>query len=45
MLVKLNYSSKYFIQNNPEVKNNPHPLFLQESTAKDGLQLSKFPKL
>ena len=42
MLVKLNYSSKYFIRNNPEVRNNPHPLFVQESTAKDG---SKFPKL
>ena len=44
MLVKLNYSSKYFIQNNPEVKNNPHALFLQES-PEDGLLLFKFPKL
>ena len=31
------YSSKYFIQFNPEAKNNLHPLFLQESPAKDGL--------
>ena len=44
MLVKLNYSSKYFIQNNSEVKNNPHALFLQES-PEDGLLLFKFPKL
>ena len=36
------YSSKYFIQYNPEVKNNLHPLFLQESPAKDGLQLFKY---
>ena len=43
MLVKLNYSSKYFIQYNPEVKNNLHSLFLQESPAKDGLLLFKFP--
>ena len=33
------YSSKYFIQFNPEVKNNLHPLCLQESPAKDGLLL------
>ena len=39
------YSSKYFIQNNPEVKNNLRPLFLQESPAKDGLLLFKFLKL
>ena len=45
MLFKLNYNSKYFIQNNPEVKNNPHSLFLQESPTKDGLLLFKFPKL
>ena len=45
MLVELNYSSKYFIQKNAEVKNNPHSLFLQESPAKDGLLLFKFPKL
>ena len=45
MLVKLNYSSKYFIQSNPEVKNNPHSLFLQEIPAKDGLLLFKFSKL
>ena len=30
MLLKLNYGSEYFIQNNPEVKNKPHSLFLQE---------------
>ena len=35
------YSSKYFIQFNPEVKNNLHPLFLQESPAKDSLLLFK----
>ena len=45
MLVKLNYSSKYVIQNNFEAKNNPHPLFLKESPAKDGLLLFKFSKL
>ena len=39
------YSSKYFIQYNPEVKNNLHPLFLQESPAKDGLLLFKYLKL
>ena len=39
MLLKLNYSSKYFIQ------NNPHSLFLQESPTKDGLLPFKFPKL
>ena len=39
------YSSKYFIQYNPEVKNNLHPLFLQESSAKDGLLLFKYLKL
>ena len=39
------YSSKYFIQNNSEVKNNLHPLFLQESPAKDGLLLFKYLKL
>ena len=39
------YSSKYVIQYNPEVKNNLHSLFLQESPAKDGLLLFKFPKL
>ena len=36
------YSSKYFIQYNPEVKNNLHPLFLQENAAKDGLLLFKY---
>ena len=39
------YSSKYFIQFNPEAKNNLHPLFLQESPAKDGLLLFKYLKL
>ena len=39
------YSSKYFIQYNPEVKNNLHPLFLQESPVKDGLLLFKYLKL
>ena len=39
------YSSKYFIQFNPEVKNNVHSLFLQESLAKDGLLLFKYIKL
>ena len=38
--VKL-HNSQYFIQYNPEVKNNLHPLFLQESPAKDGLPLFK----
>ena len=36
------YSSKNFIRYNPQVKNNLHPLFLQESPAKDGLQLFKY---
>ena len=36
------YSSKYFIQFNPEAKNNLHPLFLQESPAKDGLLQFKY---
>ena len=39
------YSSKYFIQNNPEAKNNFHPLFLSEIPAKDGLLLFKFLRL
>ena len=39
--VKL-YSSKYFIQFNPEAKNNRHPLFLQKSPAKDGLLQFKY---
>ena len=39
------YSSKYFIQFNPEAKNNLHPLFIQESPAKDGLLLFKYLKL
>ena len=39
------YSSKYVIQYNPEVKNNLHSLFLQESPAKDGLLLFKYLKL
>ena len=39
------YSSKYFIQYNPEVKNSLHPLFLQEIQAKDGLLLFKYLKL
>ena len=39
------HSSKYFIQFNPEAKNNLHPLFLQESPAKDGLLLFKYLKL
>ena len=38
------YSSKHFIQNNPEVKNNLYHLFLQESPAKDGLLPFKFLK-
>ena len=36
------YSSKYFIQFKPEAKNNLHPLFLQESLAKDSLLLFKY---
>ena len=39
------YSSKYFIQFNPEVKNNLHPLFLQESPANDGLLLFNYLRL
>ena len=39
------YSSKYFIQFDPEVKNNVHPLFLQESPTKHGLLLFKHLKL
>ena len=39
------YSSKYFTQYNPEVKNNLHPLFPQDSPAKDGLLLFKYLKL
>ena len=38
-------SSKYFIQFNPEAKNNLHPLFLQHSPAKDGLPPFKYLKL
>ena len=45
MLVELNYSSKYFIQKNAEVKDSPHSLFLQESPAKDGLLLFRCPEL
>ena len=45
MSVKLNYSSKYFVQNDPEVKNNAHALVLQESPAKDGLLPFELPKL
>ena len=33
---------KYLIQFNLEAKNNPHPLFLQESPAKDGLLQFKY---
>ena len=39
------YSSKYFIQFNPEAKNNLHTLFLQEIPAKDALLLFKYLKL
>ena len=39
------YSSKYFIQYNPEVKNNLHHVFLQESPAKNSLLLFKYLKL
>ena len=39
------YSSKKFIQFNPEAKNNLHPLFIQESPAKDVLLLFKYLKL
>ena len=38
------YSSKHFIQYNPEVKNNFPILFIQESPAKDGLLLFKYLK-
>ena len=41
MLVTLNYSSKYFIQNNPEVKKDPHSLFLQRSLVKDNQPCSR----
>ena len=36
------YSSKYFIQYKPEVKNSIQPLFLQERPAKDGLLLFEY---
>ena len=39
------YSSKYFIQFNPDAKNNLHLLFLQESPAKDGLLQFKYLEL
>ena len=39
------YSSKYFIQNNHEVKNNLLQLFLQETPAKDGFLPFKIIKL
>ena len=39
------YSSKYFIQFNPEAKKNLHPFFLQKIPAKDGLLLFKYLKL
>ena len=39
------YSSKYFIQNNHEVKNNLLHVFLQESPAKDGFLPFKIIKL
>ena len=39
------YSSKYFIQFNPEAKNNLHPFSLQESPTKDGLLLFKYLEL
>ena len=45
MSVKLNYSSKYFIQNNSECNSNPYFLVLQESPAKYGLLPFKFPKV
>ena len=46
LIIKIKlYSSKYFIQNNPDVKNNLHPLFLQESPVKDSLLLFKYLKL
>ena len=43
--VKLNCSSKYFIQNNSEVNSNPYSSVLQESPAKYGLLRFKFPKV
>ena len=45
MSVKLNYSSKYFIENNSEVNSNPYSLVLQEIPAKYGLLRFKFPKI
>ena len=39
------YSYKYFIQFNPDAKNNLSPLFLQESPATDGLLQFKYLKL
>ena len=39
------YSYKYFIQFNPDAKNNLPPLFLQESPATDGLLQFKYLKL
>ena len=39
------YNSKYFVQNNAEVKNNLHPLSLQQRPTKDGLLSIKFLKL
>ena len=39
------YSSKYFIQFSPEVTNNLHPLFLQDSPAEYGFLLFKYLKL
>ena len=36
------YLTKYLIQFNLEAKNNPHPLFLQESPAKAGLLRFKY---
>ena len=44
MLVKLNYNSKCFIQNNPEVENNRQSLVLQESPAKDCLLSFELPQ-
>ena len=45
MSVKLNYSPKYFIQDNPPVKNNPDSLVPQEIPAKDCLLPFELPKL
>ena len=39
------YSSKDFVQNNPEVKSNLQPLFLQERPNTEGLLPLKFLKL